>query len=289
MAIYIGYFILNEKHKGGGSANCVADYYESIVVGIRKFVEKSKTLLLWLDGTTKERVLNMIDIEIPSNIIILDLNYEDTYMYKTHYHKFQQQILDNEITLAPWRSKCDLEIESSLTNEERISRHTDLLKTLLIWNTKFELFRRAKEYILDNNLDFSHICYLDIGAWRPDRIRYMKHFYEASFNIHTLNKINVNFDPRLWGKPINYEALLYDGAWEVGANHLCLSISIADDFFEEFERTFASVDNAYKLITSEQRYLRLMLSKYNVEDITCTQNHDGCTYTIDFHNPPLSR
>lgn len=292
MILYLGYFILNERHKNGGSPTTVANYYNSIIVHIKKFIEKNKILLLFLDSSTNKQILNMMNIEIPNNIIILNLEYEDTYMYKTYYNKFKQQIINNEIILAPWNSKQDLEIESSLTTEERILRYTDLLKTLLIWNTKFELFHKAKNYILDNNLDFSHICYLDVGMWRGGYQRFIKHFHEANFNIHTLNKININFDPKLFNSPINYKDLLYKGSYEVAAGHICLSISIIDDFFEKFKKTFVDINNKYKLITTEQRYLRLIISQYNVKDITCYRNQNlnnkrGCTYTIDFHNPPI--
>ena len=84
------------------------------------------------------------------------------------------------------------------------------------------------------------------------------------------------------------QALLYNGSMEVSAGHVCLATSIVDGFLEEFERTFASVGNEYKLTTSEQRYSRLVPEKYNVEDITCSRNHDGCTSTIDFRNPPCN-
>lgn len=293
MIIYLGYFILNTAHKDGGSLASVADYYDSIVLHIRKFIENNKTLLLFLDSSTNKQILNMMDIEIPDNIIILNLEYDETYMYKTYYNKFRQQILNNEINLAPfYNCKLDLEKDSSLTAEERIARHTNLLKTLLIWNTKFELFNKAKNYIIDNNLYFSHICYLDVGMWRPERIRFIKCFHEANFNIHTLNKININCDPKIFNLRINYEDLLYKGSYEVAAGHICLSISIIDDFFEKFKQTFMSIYNEYKLITTEQRYLRLILCNYNARDITCYRNQSlnnncGCSYTIDFHNPPI--
>tara|TARA_X000000950_G_C13899218_1_gene654245 strand:+ start:597 stop:1469 length:873 start_codon:yes stop_codon:yes gene_type:complete len=288
MIIYLGYFILNEKHKDGGSPSSVTAYYNSIIQHIKKFIENNKMLLLFLDSSTNKQILNIMNIEIPNNIIILNLEYEETYMYKTYYNKFKEQILNNEIILAPfYNCKQDLEKDSSLTTEERITRHTNLLKTLLIWNTKFELFNKAKNYILDNNLDFSHICYLDVGIWRTDRIRFIKYFHEANFNIHTLNKININFDPKLFNLPINYKNLLYKGHYEVAANHICLSILIIDDFFEKFKKTFVDINNKYKFITTEQRYLRLILPQYNVKDITCYRNQKNCSYTIDFHNPPI--
>ena len=58
-------------------------------------------------------------------------------------------------------------------------------------------------------------------------------------------------------------------------------------FFEKFKKTFVDINNKYKFITTEQRYLRLILPQYNVKDITCYRNQKNCSYTIDFHNPPI--
>ena len=289
MIIYISFFIVNKKHKNGGNYSSICDYYRSIIEHIKKFIKKQKILLLWLDSDTKKKILNMIDIQIPNNIIILTLEYEETYMYKTYNNEYRQKILNNELILAPWSNKSDLEIESNLTKEELILRRDNLLKTLFIWNTKFELFQKAKKYIQDNKLFCSHLYYLDCGIWKSDRVRFIKSFNEAEFSIHTLNNIMVNSTPRIFiDLPINYHDLLYKGAYEVAAGHLCLSCSIVDNFFEKFKRIFIDINTKYNLITTEQRYLRLILLEYNIEDITFYRNNNGCTYTIDFHNPPLN-
>ena len=42
MIIYLGYFILNEKHKDGGSPSSVTAYYNSIIQHIKKFIENNR-------------------------------------------------------------------------------------------------------------------------------------------------------------------------------------------------------------------------------------------------------
>ena len=290
MVIYLSFFISNKKHKDGSCAHecTVIKYCTAIVEHIKRFIKHQKLLLLWLDGETKRNVLNMIDIQIPDNVVILDLEYEETYMYKMHNDEYRQKIINDGLVLAPWRAKSDLETESSLTKEELITRRCNLLRTLFIWNTKFELFQKAKQYIQENDIVCSHLCYLDCGIWRPGRIRFIKSFDDAGFRIHTLNHIMVNYLVKDYHSSIDYHALLYKGSYEVAQNHLCLSCSIVDDFFEKFKRIFVDINTKYNLITTEQRYLKLLLREYDIGDITFYRNKRNDAYTIDFHNPPLN-
>lgn len=81
---FIGYFILNKKHKNGGNMDSVNEYYNSIIKFINEFKNRNYFLFFYADSLTYKYIKN--NIELWNKCFIFELNYEDLYFYKKFYN-----------------------------------------------------------------------------------------------------------------------------------------------------------------------------------------------------------
>jgi hypothetical protein len=285
--VYLGYFILNSKHKNGGSEHSVQMYINSIIKFIN--VLNDKIVVLYLDKNTYERIIN--NVKINNNIHINIVNYEEYDLYKILNSKFQEHLKIN-----------DFQISSFVTHNDEESKK-NIMNTLIIWFIKFEIIKKCKDYIYKyqkNGLytNITHIIYIDVGIFRDDRYKFIEDWHMSDFSFKTLNKIMINCKNDCTLTNDYYEQninklfdLLKKGDYEISCNHFGVSLDIIDKVFETTINKIDFILNKYNIITTEQRIFKLVILDFYLEnknDISMYRNKNNCSYTIDFHNEPIN-
>jgi hypothetical protein len=271
---FIGYFILNKKHKNGGNMDSVNEYYNSIIKFINEFKNRNYFLFFYADSLTYKYIKT---IELWNKCFIFELNYEDLYFYKKFYN--------NIINLQYNHYNCTGLLYD---NNDNFS-YENIIKTLIIWHSKIELFILTNKIIIDKGLKLTHLLYLDSGVFRNDRYKFIKEFHENNFLLKTYNDININYTEEAINMKIEIlptSKLLTSGAYEVAAGHLLFNINVIKKIFDLYEFYFESL-LSLNILTTEQRVFTLVFRKLyliNASLFTFKRNIFGCSYTIDLHN-----
>lgn len=243
---FIGYFILNKKHKNGGNEDSINAYYESISKFFIEFKNINCYLFFYADSLTYKYIKN--NLELWDKCFIIELNYEDLYFYKKFYN--------NIINLQYNHNNCTGLLYD---NNDNFS-YENIIKTLIIWHSKIELFILTKLTIIDKNLKLTHLLYLDSGLFKNDRYKYIKEFHENNFFIKTYNDIVINYTEEAINMKIEIlptSKLLTSGAYEVAAGHLLFNINLIEKIFDLYELYFESLISL-NILTTEQRVFTLV-------------------------------
>lgn len=232
--------ITHYRHKGKGRN----DYHDSIITMFR--VLKDKPLFFVIDQEAYNHIQPHITLWDSAKIVVVD--FTNTETYKRYYiSHLELLVINNHPNLLQFVSPSDC-------------NKVDAAWNLTIWNYKFELLHMAYQ---NNQLHFAsetHVCYLDGGIFRPNRIHFITDFMKNDFHVKDKNTIVVNYSEELMNKEIDMQSMWKYGHNEIGLGHMCFQA----DFLEELCRMFYStLDTIISegFVSTEQRIFTCAMRK----------------------------
>lgn len=250
-------------------------YYNSVIQYINSFINKN--FIFFIDHESYEYIKN--EITLWDTCVIQILNYEELYYYQKYYNALMNVDNINCTSIDYDRTNCN--------------ERDNVMKSIIIWLSKVELFILAKEICDKKFKHIEYFVYIDAGMFRGfefkgDRFRFIREFYENNYRINVFNDIVVNYSHESinFNKHVNSDSnFLNHGEHEVACGHLLFSKNIVNTIFDLFEKHFCIL-LASNIVTTEQRIMSLVFYElYSIRPniFTFKRDNTGCTCKINFH------